>query len=43
MGTLAGQKSQNALRHLQEVAAAGVMRVLGSFPMDKEFQKPPEV
>lgn len=41
VGTLASQKSQNALRHLQEIA--GFMRVLGSFPMDKEFQRPPEV
>lgn len=41
IGTLADQRSQNALRHLQEIA--GFMRVLGSYPMDKEFQKPPEV
>lgn len=41
VGTLADQKSQNALRHLQEIA--GFMRVLGSYPMDKEFQRPPEV
>lgn len=41
VGPLADQKSQNALRHLQETA--GFMRVLGSYPMDKEFQRPPEV
>ncbi|DBA99259.1 TPA: hypothetical protein ACH3X3_011871 [Trebouxia sp. C0006] len=41
VGTLADQKCQNALRHLQEIAS--FMRVLGSYPMDKEFQKPPEV
>lgn len=41
VGTLADQKAQNALRHLQEIA--GFMRVLGSYPMDKEFQRPPEV
>ena len=41
VGALADQKSQNALRHLQEIAV--FMRVLGSYPMDKEFQRPPEV
>lgn len=41
IGSLADQKSQNALRHLQEICP--FLRVLGSYPLDKDFRAPPQV